>query len=272
MLNEDNIVTLLGSDEFKNAVEEGVALNSETVTSCKSRDKDNFERFYELMLDSDEEIQAILNKRKKNRTDDENTKVKQFKKKVTQMYKQTQLLLSEEDVEEGKKTRVEKLVEKIFPVITILKYIGENKLEVEFRKNGITLQFNELDNNQYLSNDTVKQNIKNIFTNAKAIKDQVNDQSKSIADSIFMQIPVDLQFDKDTNPAGMKPSGFKKLVDLKTRLALAKTDESKDKVNEKIHDLIVDTQFDRARNNLMMESMTAISESTEEQQNDNNQS
>ena len=120
--------------------------------------------------------------------------------------------------------------------------------------------------------DSVKQNIKNIFTNAKAIKDQVNDQSKSIADSIFMQIPVDLQFDKDTNPAGMKPSGFKKLVDLKTRLALAKTDESKDKVNEKIHDLIVDTQFDRARNNLMMESMTAISESTEEQQNDNNQS
>ena len=216
------------------------------------------------MLDSDEEIQTILNKRKKNRTDDENTRVKQFKKKVTQMYKQTQLLLSEEDVEEGKKTRVEKLVEKIFPVITVLKYIGENKLEAEFRKYGITLQFNELDNNQYLSNDTVKQNIKNIFTNAKAIKDQVNDQSKSIADNIFMQIPVDLQFDKDTNPAGMKPSGFKKLVDL--------TDESKDKVNEKIHDLIVDTQFDRARNNLMMESMTAISESTEEQQNDNNQS
>ena len=59
MLNEDNIVTLLGSDEFKNAVEEGVALNSETVTSCKSRDKDNFERFYELMLDSDEEIYTI---------------------------------------------------------------------------------------------------------------------------------------------------------------------------------------------------------------------
>ena len=175
MLNEDNIATLLESDEFKNAVEEGVALNSDTVTSCKSRDKDNFERFYELMLDSDEEMQQILDKRKKNRTDDENARVKEFKKNVTQMYKQAQLLLSSEEVEEGKKTRVEKLVEKIVPVIAVLKYIGESKLEDEFRKHGVTLQFSELDSNQYLSSDNVKQNIKGIFANAKAIKDQVND-------------------------------------------------------------------------------------------------
>ena len=123
---------LMGSEEFNNALLEGVEYKKNILTSYKSQNKTNFERFEDVMHSVDTDVQHIEDKKKKNRTEDDQKKLKDFKKYVSSIYKQTQDMCVVEKLEEGQKSKVQKIVEKIVPVIYMLKYIGNDALEKEF--------------------------------------------------------------------------------------------------------------------------------------------
>ena len=78
---------LMKSDEFNNAILEGVEYKKNILTSYRDQNKNNRERFEEFMMTLDQDIQSILNKKGKNRTDSDKQQLKDFKKLVNVLYK-----------------------------------------------------------------------------------------------------------------------------------------------------------------------------------------
>ena len=78
---------LMKSDEFNNAILEGVEYKKNILTSYRDQNKNNRERFEEFMITLDQDIQSILNKKGKNRTDSDKQQLKDFKKLVNVLYK-----------------------------------------------------------------------------------------------------------------------------------------------------------------------------------------
>lgn len=252
---------LLQSKEFEAALAEGSQKKKELVTSCKEANKAAFEQFSEILMLANDSVQSILSKRRKNRTDAELEEVKNFKQRIRQMYFQAQHLIAPEQLEAGKKTKFEKIVEKIVPVIDILRYIDEAALENELKKHNISVAGRPKLEEQFptLAEQAKVTSIKQIFADAKNIKKRINDGNEAIGTSIYMQkVPIELQFDKDNNNTGLKPGDFRKLVDMKLKLDLAKSAEAKQKVDEKIEDQAAEKQFEIARAELVRDGLMKL--------------
>ena len=71
MENTENKTELIKSEAFENALVSAANLKMENLTSVKTRNKDNYSRFYDIMVMSRRDIQSILDRRKKDRTDDD---------------------------------------------------------------------------------------------------------------------------------------------------------------------------------------------------------
>ena len=157
---------------------------------------------------------------------------------------------------------MQKLVDKVSFAIDILRYIADdNVLDSEFDKRGISIATGMRleDKYDYFSRADIKQNMVDIFSCASKLKKQMQDDNESIATNIYTQrVPVELQFDKDANNDGLKPSDFKKLVDLKTKQIMASTDEAKAKVEETIENAASDKQFEVVRAQMMRDKITAL--------------
>ena len=165
-----NLTELINSEEFENALESGATHKREISETFKNRNKTNFNSFCEIMLESDEEIKRILETKKSKRTDNDKTILETFKKNIRSMYMQFQDLTITENLDEGKKTKIEKIVDKIFPVIQILQYIGNDCLEKEFSKRGVTLKLDKTleDQCSALASESKKECIRSILLDATA--------------------------------------------------------------------------------------------------------
>jgi len=252
---------LMSSEEFNNALLEGVEYKKNILTSYKSQNKTNQERFEEVMHSVDTDIQHIEDKKKKNRTEDDQKKLKDFKKYVSTIYKQTQDMCIVEKLEDGQKSKVQKIVEKVVPVIYMLKYIGNDALEQEFKKNGIDLTFKQTLEDKYpmLQEPAKKVVMQDIFTNATAIKQKMIDDNDKIVTDVFQtKVPADLQYDKKANNTGLKQNDFVKLVDLKTKMVMATSDEAKEKVEELVENLAGEKQFEAARAELVRDKLAKL--------------
>lgn len=253
---------LLSSKEFEEALAEGADAKRELVTTCKQANKSAFQQFSEIMLQANPSVKQILGKRRKNRTDSEVEEVKAFKQRVRDLYYHGQKLIAPEAVEDGKKSRIEKIVEKIVPVIDILRYIGEDALENELKKHGLSVDGRPKLEDQFivLGKPEIQDIIKQIFIDAKSVKKRVDEGNDAISKQIYEQkVPIELQYDKKTNNTGLKPGDFRKLVDMKLKLDLAKSKEAKEKVDEKIQDQAEEKQFEIARAELVRDGLTKLS-------------
>ena len=258
MENKTDKTSLIVGDEFENALLDAANVKKENLTSVKNRNKDNYSRFYDIMLMSRRDVQAILDKRKKDRADDENNLVKEFKKETSQTYRQICNLLAQEEIEEGEQTNVEKLVQKIAPLVKLMEYTGHHEIEDEFRKYGIVLDYERLGDmeDSAFENEEIENSLKEVFENGKNLKYEVNRNNDAIKTKIFeTAVPVELQFEKSTNPSGIRSSDFCKLVDLKTKMLMAQSDEAKEKIDEKANDMAGQCEFDNARNKLIQSKL-----------------
>lgn len=248
---------LIKGEEFEKALSDAAELKRENITSVKSRNRDNYSRFYDIMLMSRRDIQSILDKRKKDRTDSENDEVKAFKKETSAQYRQICQLIAPEELEEGELTKVQKIVQKIAPIIKLMDYIGHNEIEKEFGKYGIRFDYlHLLDSENVFENEQVEADIKEIFDRGKDLRGEVEKNNEAIKTTIFESVvPLDLQFEKSTNPTGIKSSDFCKLVDLKTKMLMAADDEAREKVEEKANDLAGQCEFDNARLKLLQSKL-----------------
>lgn len=263
-ITEENLkdrVELIQSVDMDKALENAAEIKINILTSCKDRDKSNYEQFYETVLHSRQDIIDILDKKKKNRSEDEERMYKEFKKNTLRSYKMVcDLLVPDENSGENKPTKIQKIVDKISLVLDYLRYIGADELEKEFNKRGISLVAQKLeDKSEVWVNDLVKQNIKNIFTAGKKVREEVKDGITTITDNIYtLNIPQDLVYEKDSNPTGLKKSDWNKLVDIKTKMMMAKVDEQKDKAEDQANLLAAEKQFEQARAKLMQTKLITM--------------
>lgn len=252
---------MMNSEEFNNALLEGVEYKKNIVTSYKSQNKSNFERFQDVMIESNDQIQSILQKKGKNKTEADKQQLKDYKKLISILYKQTQDLTVKEKLEEGQKSKIQKIVERIVPVIDMLIYIGNTQLIDEFAKNGITItSSNKIENKiPGLDNDAKRLVMRDIFANASAIRQKMIDDNDKIVTEVYQtKVPVDLQYDKKANNSGLKQNDFMKLVDLKTKLVMAKSDEDKEKVEETIEHIAGEKQFEAARAEMIRDKLSNL--------------
>ena len=256
MENTDK-TTLIKGDEFEKALLDAANVKKENLTSVKNRNKDNYTRFYDIMVVTRPDIQSLLDKRKKDRTDDENNKIKAFKKETSLAYRQICQLIAPENLEDGELTKVQKLVQKLAPVVKLMQYIGHTEIDDEFARYGITLDYEKLiDSETAFENEQVEKDIKDVFERGKDLRVEVENNNEAIKTTIFeTAVPQELQFDKSTNPTGLKSSDFCKLVDLKTKQLMAASDEAQEKVDEQINDLAGQVEFDNMRNKLIQSKL-----------------
>lgn len=257
MENTENKTELIKSEAFENALVSAANLKMENLTSVKTRNKDNYSRFYDIMVMSRKDIQSILDRRKKDRTDDDNNKLKAFKKETSQSYRQICQLIAPEQLEEGEQTKIEKLVQKIAPIVKMMNYIGHSEIDKEFEKYGIKLDYTQLiDSETLFENENIENDIKSIFETGKNLRVESDNNNEAIKGTIFeTSVPLELQFDKASNPTGIKSSDFCKLVDIQTKLLMANTESEREKVDEKANDLAGEIEFTNARNKLMQSKL-----------------
>ena len=115
------------------------------------------------------------------------------------------------------------------------------------------------DMHETFKDDNVKRNVIDIFDRASKLKQKSKDNNTTISEEIYnTKVPSELVYDKDTNNDGLKPGDFKKLVDLKAKQLTAKSDEDKEKLEQKLQDAAADKQFEMARAELMRNKLSDI--------------
>jgi len=264
MSENNDKANLIRGDEFEKALVSAAEIKNEKLELCKSRNKNNYVQFYELMLATRQDIQSILDKKRKDRTDDDMNKVKQFKKDMSKTYKMTCDFLVPEELEEGDVSKVQKMVQKITSVLRMLDYLGHNEIDEEFNKYGIELKYKKLETEEAFSQDHIKESINAIFTNGKTIREDIDKNNEEIKTNIYeSSVPVDLQFDKSMNPTGIKATDFCKLVDIKAKYLKAQDDEAKEKVEEIANNIAEDYVFQSKRNEIINQKLIEMAASSD---------
>lgn len=263
MSEQTDKMELIKSDEFEKALVSAAEVKNERLELCKSRNRNNYAQFYDLMLATRQDIQMILDKKRKNRTDDDMNTVKRFKKETSSLYKMTCDFLVPEDVEEGEPTKVEKLVRKVATIVKMLDYLNHNEIDHEFKKYGIELKYKKMDNEEAFSQGHIKNTVKSIFTNGVNIKDDINKGNDEIKTGIYeSSVPIDLRFDKSMNPTGIKAADFCKLVDLKAKYLKAQDEDTKGKVEEVANTMAEDYVFQNKRNDIITQKLMEMSDTS----------
>lgn len=261
---------LIRSEEFDQALLKGSDIKSEISGTMKQRSKNNYERFYEVMLLCNPEIQSICDKRKKDRTDEESNRLKKFIKETKTQYKlaRDMMFLSEDDKlnDDGTTNTVPKklmqLVDKISLVHALLKYVGYDVLDKELLKRGIMVASESFENkSEAFENEQIKNDITETLTESCKIQGDIESAERSIREDVFPNmVPVDLQFDKNTNPGGIRDSDFKKLVEVKFKLVKSEQAdvEAQEKASEKAFDEAEKKTFEIQRNKTMRAGLIAL--------------
>lgn len=259
----DEMKDLILGDEFEKALVTAADIKNNGISLCKERNKNNYSHFYEIMLGSRVDVQEAMSHKGKGKTDKDKEMIKEFKKNTSQMYNQVcDLITPEEDLEEGELTKIQKIVQKVSKVVKMMKYIGNTSLEDEFAKEGITLGFKTMeDENDMFTQSHIKKEITDIFENGKTIKVDINRNNEEIKTNIYENsVPIDLQYDKNNNPTGIKPTDFCKLVELKAKMLKAQDDEAKEKVKDTAEDIAGKNIFQNARNDILNKKLCEITE------------
>lgn len=257
--NEQIKQELIMSDEFENALLKAADVKNVNITSCKSKNKDNYMMFYDIMVGSDREIRSILDTPSKHRNDEDNNKVKAFKKNVSQSYKNICETIIESTVDtEGddgdEQTKLQKNIARICSMVKMMKYIGHSEIEDEFKKYGVELKFDELEkDNETFAQPHIKEQITDIFEHGTSIGKELTEHKNTIKVDIFEgSVPLELQYDKESNPTGIKNTDFCKLVELKAKMESAKNDDEKqEKVKDKAENMAGDYVFQNRRNEII---------------------
>lgn len=265
---------LMLGDDLENAITSAAEIKKNVMTQCKDQDKTTYDRFYETVLMTRPDVIQVMDKKRKNRDDADVKLMKNFKKETSRSYKMVCDYLQPEELEDGQLTKFEKLADKVACAVQFLQYIGNTAMDDAFKARGITLEYKKLDEiHENYSAQGVKDNISDIFKTGVSIKTNVKRAADDIKEKIYAtKVPVELQFDKESNPLGITPSDWNKLVDLRAKLLIAKNDKDEQaKVEDKASDMAGEKQFEMERARLLQKklmTMQAEETSAEESEKD----
>lgn len=261
---------LICSEDFENALSEGVTKYNEIDGSLKNRNKDNYAFFYDIMLKSRTDVQSALDKKKRDRTAEENELVKKFAADTKMRYKfvKDMIFLGEDEEldENGRPNRLPKklvhLADRLGAVVAMLAYIGHGELEDELAKRGISLKYKTLEEtSEVFENEDVKADVKSVFETVCGIQKDIDATKTEISEVIFENsVCQELRYDRDLNPSGIKASDFAKLVSVKAKIDKAKTDENREKAEETANATAEEKTFDITRSEILRAKYLEMSE------------
>lgn len=265
--------TLINSDDFDKAILNGIEIKDEIDGPIKTRNRNNYDLFFDIMLKSRTDIQSILDKKKKYRTDSEIATYKKFLKETKAQYKlvKDMIFLCENDKlnEDGTDNtipkKLTKLVDTLSAVHSMLKYIGNTMLDDELTKRGIKVISKSMEEqSEVFENDMVKKDVKTVFEQTCNIQADIEAAKRKIVEDIYTSmVPNELQYDKNTNPAGIKDSDFDKLVGIKYNIIKSERadDDAKEKANDKAASEAEKKTFDIARNETIISFLANVVDS-----------
>ena len=203
----------LASKDFTDILDKATA----EKISVENKAKDNLEdlecQFIDAVLPANKKIQGIM-ANIKSASGDEKGLVKKWTKEQRRKFRSVTKLLSS-----GSSGRdpIQGMVDKIADVATLLKYLGDTRLEEAFAKAGMKLEVTPLEEAEpyFADNEDAKTTIADIFTQAKESTEEVAKVNEKIDTEYFEETDTALKYDKDTNASGIKKSDFRTLMKIR---------------------------------------------------------
>lgn len=225
MSDKDDIVKeILENEDFNNSIEEAYPYQIKLNSDLRKNMKDVSTQYVEFMFKSNPEMQEISKKKKKNRTEDEQEKLKSFYKATRKRFGS---IMRYSHPKNGKDP-VAPLVEKLVDICQILKYLGKDDIEQRMRDMGLDMHIPTLEETcPFYANEDNKELMIDIFKQADDVQTKVDDVNHTIDNQIYSTLDSNIIFDPAANPEGITKQQFRKLV--KTR---AKQVENPDKFDD----------------------------------------
>jgi hypothetical protein len=217
---------ILDNENFHNSIEEAYPYQIKLNGDLRKDMKDVSTQYIEFMFKSNPEIQAISKKKKKERTESEQEKLKNFYKLTKKRFNS---IMRYSHPRNGKDP-VAPLVEKLVDICQILKYLEKDDIEQRIRNMGLDMHIPTLEETDpFYADQDNKDLMIDIFNQADNVQTKVDDINHTINDQIYSTLDTNIIFDSEVNPEGITKQQFRKLV--KTR---AKQVENPDKFDEYI--------------------------------------
>ena len=128
-----------------------------------------------------------------------------------------------------------KKIEDMVLLIYAFKYLGFNELDDHFKKYGITINTIDLEAMlPYLKGNDMHATLNDLISEAENILTDANDSQQKIENNIYDSIPEQLKYNKESNPAGINKTTFKKfsLLNLINKIAPKKAKAKCEKLEE----------------------------------------
>ncbi len=210
--NRNLIDSVVNNEDFTDKINAAVPHKVRLDIDLKREIKEVQSMYVKQMIASDPSIQEILNKKRKDRDEDEQAKLGTFIKKASNEFNALKKIIY--PVNDGDSARAAKaLVSKVVAVAKMLKYVGRGDIEDAFAEAGFQLAVPDIeDENQYFQQDNVKEIVKDIFNQAEDVQSKVKENIDIIKNDIYGSLPESVRYDAKGNKKGIKASQFQKLV------------------------------------------------------------
>ena len=239
----DELKDLVHTDEFKEAVQKCTDKHVEIIETYKPEIKECKQDFAEAAAT----CFSDMGKREKKRM------MRDFQSTFNKLHR---LWDSEEQNSSGE-TKLSRLAQEVSNVIRWFDFLGDDRMKTLLQDNGVYIDDAKTRKitKDYPLTDAVGQTMKSCLDDATLKNRKIREMTKDMSEDLFSSnVPTELQFDKDTNPIGLKASSFNKIC----KANAVKMTKSKEKSDKYISDLAEKAAFNEATEQLVQESLADL--------------
>ena len=228
--NKTFIDKAVNSQEFTDKIDEAAPFRVKIDVDYRREMKEVKDLFIKEKTKSDLQIQTILKKDKRTRTEEEIERLRSFFKTASKEFQAVKKVIHPN--KDGPEEAAQKIVDRVVDVAKILKYIGRDYITQAFANAGITIDIPAIeDENVYFAKEGSKEIMADIFSQADEVQGQICKASDEIKIRIFDELPEHIKFDAKENKNGIKKGAFQKIVKAKA-IKLEKSSEKATKFKE----------------------------------------
>lgn len=241
----DMLKDLVHSDEFKKAVDTCTDKHLEIMTSIKPEIKECREDF----ADSAVSVFKDLGLKKKE--------LKQKAREFSSVFNKVLPYYDEDLKNDAGETKLSKIASQVAFLLKWFDFLGDDRLKEHLAFNGINIDSSNIAKltATYAGIDASAKTMKQCLDDAVMKNGKIREISKALSEELYCDnVPAALQFDKDVNPIGLKPSAFNKICKVN---AMKKT-QKKEKTEKMLASLAEKSVFNEASEQLMQETLSDL--------------
>ena len=211
----------LNSEKFTQSIDEAVPLQVKIMTDIKTSMSELCDEFCNMMIKSEPEISVLMKIKRKDRTPEEQEKLKNFIKASKRKFRTTMKLIHPKEGTDPIGSMIQKLVD----ITKFISYIDKGNLQERFKEVGISYDFESLeDENPFFANEDTKTLIKDIFNRGDDVYNTLTKTNDIIDNDIYGDLDDNIVYSKD-NPEGIKKNQFRKLLTTKAKSMILDSDK-----------------------------------------------